>query len=433
MTRRKHSVLPEIFIVTLLLGGIAFLFIQSGLVSKPFDWGVFFTQKKGPTLVTKPNGVTVALLPDPPSRSLPNSDKIKIAGDLADRIDRSSVLPDQSSLRNNSLSSEHAIAQMTEALAVELGSSELYAQVKIYRDNEDIIDKARKKIAAGEQLQRIPPDELEALRKSNPEAANELERDKNRNAASAPGWSEKINRASAENRQIAKLIAQTLQGQGFPIDENGVRTLCSSPDRTDIIGLAQSFRSLREIATELELRVRTQPDRDIARKYYATYSILLLALDKIQKNYIDKIEAIHLPRAMEIIAEAEATIREAQDALSTREAAKNKTGSTGLNANIQTCRDTIAQADATIARLETQRAKLVTANRKLSFSIVAARNTYRTISLQGELAAFMQNCSAEMKELESLSLPDMLLVNLGQKSDKPAPVEGGAKSVPLHR
>jgi hypothetical protein len=142
-----------------------------------------------------------------------------------------------------------------------------------------------------------------------------------------------------------------------------------------------------------------------------------MALDKIQKNYMDKIEAVHIPYAQSIVAEAEKTIREAQDALLTKEALENAQGAAALGLNIKTCKETIEGARLTILKLDAQRKKLLAANRRIGFSIVAARNTHKTLSLQTELAAFMKSSAAELKEVESLTLPEMLVINFDPKQE----------------
>jgi len=215
----------------------------------------------------------------------------------------------------------------------------------------------------------------------------------------------------ARNDELAVQIAQALQRQGFEIDAEHVKLLCASPDRNDIVGLAQGFRTIRVMTKELELMVLAQPDKSLARKYYATYTVLLMALDRIQRNYIDKIEAVHIPCAKSIVTGAEKTIREAQDALLSHEALENAQGAAALGLNIRTCRETIESANATIRNLENQRKKLIAANKRIGFSIVAARNTHQTLSLQTELAAFMKSSAEELKEVESLTLPEMLVLN----------------------
>ena len=163
--------------------------------------------------------------------------------------------------------------------------------------------------------------------------------------------------------------------------------------------------------------VLAQPDKHIARKYYATYTVLLMAMDKIQKNYIEKIEGVHIPYAQSIISEAEKTIREAKDALLSEEALHNAQGAAALGQNIKSCEDTIQGARWTIMKLDAQRKKLLLANKRIGFSIIAAKNTHKTLSLQTELAAFMRSAADELKEVESLALPEMLVLNFDPKQE----------------
>jgi len=414
---RHGSYLAAAGILLLLAAVVAVPFLQSGFLSRLSNWrweSAFVSQK---VVVTKPNGTTVELLPDPPDTEAANPEKIKLARELAERLDRNAMLPERSLLRENRLSNENTISQMLEALAVELGGSELYALIKTYRENDEIINVSRKQIASNGELAKVSSADLSAMRKSNPAAAEAIAKSQSGSSASTVEANKKIQSVTAENNELASRIARSLQAQGFPIDAKNVRNLCASPDRNDIIGLAQSFRSIQVMTKELEVMVLAQPDKNLARKYYATYTVLLMALDKIQRNYVDKIEAVHIPYARGIISEAEKTIREAKDALLTDEALDNAQGATALGLNIKSCEDTIEGARWTILKLEAQRKKLVLANKRIGFSIVAARNTHKTLSLQTELAAFMKSSADELKEVESLALPEMLVLNFDPKQE----------------
>lgn len=414
----KHSsTLAVIAILALLAVGLAFPFYQSGLIHRLLSGGWANPWPQQPVTVTKPNGTTVSLLPEPPDKEVPNPEKIKLAQQLAERLDRNAMLPERSLLREDRLSNENTISQMLEALAVELGSSELYSLIKTYRENDELVSAARKRIANGEELAKVSDADVAAMKASNPAAAEAIAHSKASSLESTKEANKQIETAMAQNNELAGRIAQSLQRQGFPIDVAGVKNLCAAPDRNDIIGLAQSFRSIEVMTKELELMVLAQPDKNLARKYYATYTVLLMALDKIQKNYMDKIDAVHIPYAKSIITEAEKTIREAQDALLTNEALENAQGAAALGLNIKTCKETIEGARWTILKLDNQRKKLIAANRRIGFSIVAARNTHKTLSLQTELAAFMKNSAAELKEVESLTLPEMLVLNFDPKQE----------------
>ncbi len=426
--RRSASALATVAILIVLLVGLAYPFVQSGWVSQILhgNWRGGWTTKS--VTVTKPNGNSVDLLPDSPDRTVPNSEKLQLAQQLADRLDRNAMLPERSLLREDRLSNENTIAQMLETLAVELGSSDLYALIKTYRENEALMSVVRKQIANSEELAKVSDADMRELKSSNPVAAETIAKSRAGSMESTKESNRQIETSMAQNSELANRIASALQQQGFPIDAESVKNLCSAPDRNDIIGLAQSFRSIQLMTKELEVMVLAQPDKNLARKYYATYTVLLMALDKIQKNYMDKIEAIHIPYAKSIVVEAEKTIREAQDALLTKEALENPQGASALGLNIQTCKATISSANSTIYTLETQRRKLITANKRIAFSIIAARNTHRTLSLQTELASFIRNSAAELKEVESLSLPEMLVLNFEQPKDS---VEVEKRSRPL--
>jgi hypothetical protein len=414
---KRASVLPAIGILALLAVGLGYSLYQSGLLSRLINGGWTVQLAHQSVTVTKPNGTSVELLPDPPQKEVPSPEKIRLAQQLAERLDRNALLPERSLLREDRLSNENTISQMLEALAVELGSSELYSLIKTYRENDELINVSRKRIANSEELAKVSDSDVVAVKESNPAAAEAIARSKAGSLESTKDATKQIQTSTEENSELAERIAKALQKQGFPIDVQGVKNLCVAPDRNDIIGLAQSFRSIQVMTKELELMVLAQPDKNLARKYYATYTVLLMALDKIQKNYMDKIEAVHIPYAQSIVAEAEKTIREAQDALLTKEALENAQGAAALGLNIKTCKETIEGARLTILKLDAQRKKLLAANRRIGFSIVAARNTHKTLSLQTELAAFMKSSAAELKEVESLTLPEMLVINFDPKQE----------------
>lgn len=409
-------------ILMLLGAGIAIPLTRNDLIDR-IARGDWFGVAPEPLLVTKPNGTTVQLLPDSPARDIPNPEKIKLAQQLAERLDQNSMLPERSLLREDRLSNESTISQMLESLAVDLGSTKLYALIKTYRENDEMIAAARKQIANSQELSKVTTAEIDAMKASNPSAAQTIERSQAQSLAMKAESEKKIQDASEQNNELANRIAQALQEQGFPIDAANVKNLCASPDRNDIIGLAQSFRCIQTMTKDLELMVLAQPDKNLARKYYATYTVLLMALDKIQKNYMDKIDAVHIPYANSIIAESEKTIREAQDALLSQQALENPQGSAALGLNIKSCKETIEGARWTIAKLSEQRNKLVQANKRIGFSIIAARNTHKTLSLQTELAAFMRSCADELKEVESLALPEMLVMNFDPKPATNEPIK----------
>ncbi|GAB4183074.1 MAG: hypothetical protein Fur0032_24100 [Terrimicrobiaceae bacterium] len=164
------------------------------------------------------------------------------------------------------------------------------------------------------------------------------------------------------------------------------------------------------ITRKIQQLVQEQPSAELARRYYGTYTVLLIALDKIQQNAVQKIRYRHLPRVADILREALATKEEAQRLL----ASPNSTDLSrqALKKNIQRCDSTVLQARETERALVEQATNLRHANEKLGYAIATATNTHRTLLLQTELAALIATCQAEVDALQALSLPAMLVVDV---------------------
>ena len=213
------SILSAVGILALLAIGLAYPLYQSGLLARLISgsWTAPWVAQQSVT-VAKPNGTTVELLPDPPEKEVPNPEKIKLAQQLAERLDRNAMLPERSLLREDRLSNENSISQMLEALAVELGSSELYSLIKTYRENDELISVARKRIANSEELAKVSDSDVVAMKTSNPAAAEAIARSKAGSLDSTKEANKQIQTSTAENNELAERIAHALQRQGFPID-----------------------------------------------------------------------------------------------------------------------------------------------------------------------------------------------------------------------
>ena len=100
MGGKRSSPLAALAILALLGIGLAYPIYQSGLLQRLISggWAAPWAQKS--VTVTKPNGTSVNILPDPPEKEVPNPEKIKLAQQLAERLDRNAMLPERSLLRD---------------------------------------------------------------------------------------------------------------------------------------------------------------------------------------------------------------------------------------------------------------------------------------------------------------------------------------------
>jgi len=336
------------------------------------------------------------LLPDPVSKNYADERKLKVAQELAARVEKNGSMPVQSLLGGGQLTGDSTMEELLQTLAVELQSSEILGLIRTYQENSRAIAKATIESAAAQAaIAGTSGNATTPAPESSPDPAA---------------------KAIEENALLISNLREAFARNGIQLTEAQVASLCSSPNADDIVALAASFASISAITQKIQDVVRQQPTPELARKYYGTYTVLLVALDKIQRNAIEKIRNKHIPRVRELITQATQTKEEAEalkfDPNASQHAKK------ALQANIKRCDETIAQGRTTEAALLEQAAKLRSANEKLGFSIAMATNTHKTLTLQRELAELIAACQAEIEALQSLSLPSMLIINVD--STRPA-------------
>lgn len=344
------------------------------------------------------------LLPDPEPKSFSDERKLKIAQELAARVEKNGSMPVQSFFGNKQISGDATMDELLQTLAVELQSSDILGLIRTYQENARSIAKAAldaasaKEVVAGNDSSNSPPSPAE-----DPTA-----------------------RALEENSMVIGQLREAFARHGIDLTEAQIANLCSSPNADDIVALAASFTSISAITQKIQELVRQQPTPELARKYYGTYTVLLLALDKIQRNAIEKIRNKHIPRVREIITQAEETKSDAERLSVNPNASRH--AQQALAINIKRCDETISQGRSTEAALLEQASKLRSANEKLGFSIAMATNTHKTLTLQRELAELIAACQAEIEALQSLSLPPMLIINLQNEEPRTGFVPGNPRN-----
>lgn len=330
---------------------------------------------------------TIPILSEIKERNTDVERAIKLSTELSDRIARHGELPERSPLGMGWLSESQAsngvtMAQLTETLAIELGSSEALGAIRTLRENQS----AMKNLLA-------------QTRSNDPAIAN-----------SAKATLEAYNK---ENRTLELKTKEILENEGMLFTEQEIRSLCVSPNAEDTLSLISAFGSIKKISQEMEARLRKFPSPVQAQRYYGAHSVLLMALDKIQKEGMRRIEEDHIPKAQDIEMETKTAIQDAQKLLSQRdlESGPSDAESRALRNNIATCQKTIQISQRTQDKLRQNLAILDKANQKLQSSIAAAKNSHLTVMLQKEIVALEETHLQEISYLQSLTIPELVAVN----------------------
>jgi hypothetical protein len=310
-----------------------------------------------------------------------NADRIiKLCEKFSDRVAMHSQLPARSPLGWGLLgasqeSNSVAMDRLVETLAMEIGASKVLGSIRTLREVEHEMNS------------------YEALAKSvDPVFAAQ--------AVAAHRESQ------AQAKQLRAFVRQELNKEGFDFTDEEIASLCASPNAEDLASMITAFGVLKKISVKMEQRLRMAPSQESAQRYYGGYTVLLLALDNIQKKGMDNINTIYIPKAADIRKEAEATNEEAVRMLNG--GGLNGSERRALLWNIDSCQTTMGLADSTRRKLERNLDILAKANSRLALTIKTAKNSHTTALLQKEIIRLDARQSEEIAQIESLVIPELV-------------------------
>ena len=276
--------------------------------------------------------------------------------------------------------------ELLESLAIELGSSRSLGSVKAITQ---LRDESR---------------ELEDLTKSQ-------------DPTTAANAKTKLDENLAQQQALIQEITKCFEREGIPLTQDQVSSLCMSPNAEDTTSLISAFSALKAISVVMEERLRTLPTQDMAQQYYGSHCVMLLALDRIQKQVMEEIVKTHIPKTEEIIFESDFRIQEAQSLLNNSHGELSLNEQSILKANQQSCKTTAELASKTKGKLEENLKILLQANNKLQGSIATAQNSHATAMLQKEILQLARNHTEEINKIQSLTIPELAAINFADPSN----------------
>jgi len=310
-----------------------------------------------------------------------NPDRIiKLCEKFSERVAMHGQLPERSPLGwgllgQSQQSNGVAMKSLVETLAMEIGASEVLGAIRTLREVEQ-------EIGNYEELARsVDP------------------------AFAAQALSEQKGRQE-QAKELRDFVRQELNNEGFDFTDEQIASLCASPNAEDLASMITAFGVLKQISAKMEQRLRMAPSQESAQRYYGGYTVLLLALDNIQKKGMENIKSVYMPKAARIRNEAEATCQEAGRLLA--EGGLNSSEQRALRWNADSCQTTMELADSTCRKLERNLDIVAKANSRLALSIKTAKNSHTTALLQKEIVRLDTRHSEEIAQIESLIIPELV-------------------------
>lgn len=216
---------------------------------------------------------------------------------------------------------------------------------------------------------------------------------------------ERVAELQAERTRFLADLAASLQALGVALPASDLEALLVLVSADHLIDAYAAYRSLAQVNAAL-VRAAEAADGDveILERYYGFHVVLVEICLHLHETFLDDIEGKWLPRLAVLRGEAEAARRQAQHLLGQEGASDLRAR---LTANVAANDLSIRAADLYARHLRNQARAATDRWAGLYRRHQIALNTYRTIVLQGDVLAIMQQSSRGFAELVRLELPPL--------------------------
>ena len=275
--------------------------------------------------------------------------------------------------------------------------SEIRDQVKEnlrqVRDNHNAIAEYRRKRLAApteaslSRIKRVNP--FTVTKESIDESIAELQ--------------EEIQELGSGHANLKYNFRQKLAAIGIEIDEDGIDSLLNSISGEDFVNMAVAFDNIKLLTQQLQqLSEQSGEALDTARRYYGMYVVMVQAMDRMQKTFVDRAENVHIPKLVEFASQAENNIEEARGLIESGQGTREV-----LLNNIEANQVTRRAAEVYMDYLRQQASDVANENRASEKTLNTAMNTYMTVKLSSDVASLIESGRSEFDSLMKLSLPAM--------------------------
>lgn len=189
---------------------------------------------------------------------------------------------------------------------------------------------------------------------------------------------------------------------GVEIDRASAKSLLNTVSGDDFVEMCIAFDNIRIVTVQLQdLTEQAGESLDVARRYYGSYVVLVRIMDRIQKEFVRRIEEEQLPKLAKFEEQARKNIAQAQ---------KNAASGGDPRVAEQNIRSNKLTQEATefYRRFLIEQAKDVEAqNEALQPKLRDALNTYDTVRLSSQVAELIREGQRNFSALLELEVPDL--------------------------
>jgi hypothetical protein len=203
-----------------------------------------------------------------------------------------------------------------------------------------------------------------------------------------------------------------LQGLGVDVPPEKTESFLL-PVEDGIVSMAAVVTNIGRLTEQLQSLVdESRETPSLTKKYYGVYVLLVLAVDRIEKHFVNEIDQAFIPKLDVYGARAGRNIAEAKAHISGGGSKELLQGN--ISAGVRTIEACHVFADT----LRSQRRTIADRNRKTQRTLAEAVNTYKTVRLSLDVAELIGQCQASFRALRELRLPQLRTFQNAQLNDE---------------
>jgi hypothetical protein len=205
----------------------------------------------------------------------------------------------------------------------------------------------------------------------------------------------------ADLEKTKATFAAKLKEIGIDVNADAVDSLLSSVSGDGFLAMTVVFHNVKAITDQLELLTQQQDEAlGTAKRYYGMYVVLVRILDRVQKHFVDEIDAVHIPALEGFSRQAELNITQARALIASKGGDEKQ-----LQSNIDSNTITQKTAQLYIKYLREQADMISHENVAVEKNLATAVNTYQTVKLSSDVANLIKLGRRNFEEMLKLRMP----------------------------
>lgn len=206
--------------------------------------------------------------------------------------------------------------------------------------------------------------------------------------------------------KVKESLIFNLSSAGVEFNSEQLDMLITRVDVDDILQLTLVYNNLKIVTEQLgKLMEVTKDDIKATKKYYAMFVILSEMIVYTQKQYLNKMDTIYLPKISKLVSESESIQQKTKMLLNTT---KDENYKKALDYNLKNQILSSKTASLYKKQLIQQRSNIEKSLKKSTLDLQIALNTFKTVQISFTLLEIIKESRESFNALMNIQLPELI-------------------------